>query len=94
MDKPDVEYDRRVLVFAPTGRDGALTQDLLRRASIDSSLCSSVDHLIGEFVKGAGVIILTEETLDDRSFAHLPVALARQAAWSDAARTRRAHERF
>jgi signal transduction histidine kinase/ActR/RegA family two-component response regulator len=83
MDKPDAEYERRVLVFAPIGRDGALTQDLLRRAEIDGFLCSSVDHLIGEFVSGAGVIILTEEALDDRGFARLPVALARQAAWSD-----------
>jgi signal transduction histidine kinase/ActR/RegA family two-component response regulator len=83
MDTPGVEYDRRVLVFAPIGRDGALTQEFLRRAGIDGFVCSSVDHLIGEFEQGAGVVILTEEALDDRSFALLPVALARQAAWSD-----------
>src|SRR6266550_1824520 len=83
MDTPGVEYDRRVLLFAPIGRDGALTQNLLRRAGIEGFVCGSVDHLIGEFVKGAGVIILTEEALDDRSFAHLPAALARQPPWSD-----------
>src|SRR6476620_6785716 len=83
MDTPGVECDRRVLVFAPIGRDGALTQELLRRAGIDGFVCSSVGHLIGEFEAGAGVVILTEEALDDRSFALLPVALARQAAWSD-----------
>nr|MDP9323305.1 hypothetical protein [Acidobacteriota bacterium] len=83
MDKRDIERDRRVLVFAPIGRDGALTHDLLRRASIDSFLCASVDQLVTEFATGAGTLILTEEALDDRSFAHLPVALARQAAWSD-----------
>ena len=83
MDQPDVERDRRVLVFAPIGRDGALTHDLLRRASIVSFVCASVDHLIAEFAEGAGTLILTEEALDDRGFARLPVALARQAAWSD-----------
>jgi hypothetical protein len=80
MDKPGVEYDRRVLVFAPIGHDGGLTQDLLRRAGIDGFVCSSVDHLIGEFVRGAGVIILTEEALDDRGFARYLVALVRRAA--------------
>ena len=83
MDKPGVERDRRVLVFAPIGRDGALTQDLLRRASIGSFLCASVDQLVTEFAQDAGTIILTEEALDDRSFAQLPAALDRQAAWSD-----------
>jgi len=83
MEKPDAEYDRRVLVFAPIGRDGTLTHDLLRRASIDSFLCGSVDQLIAELAQGAGTLILTEEALDDRSFAQLPAALDRQAAWSD-----------
>jgi signal transduction histidine kinase/ActR/RegA family two-component response regulator len=83
MDQPDVERDRRVLVFAPIGRDGALTHDLLKRASINCILCGSIDQLIAELAQGAGTIILTEEALDERSFGQLPVALDRQAAWSD-----------
>src|SRR5687768_8897432 len=83
MDQPDVERDRRVLVFAPIGRDGALTHDLLKRSSINCVLCGSIDQLIAELAQGAGTIILTEEALDERSFGQLPVALDRQAAWSD-----------
>jgi signal transduction histidine kinase/CheY-like chemotaxis protein len=85
MDKPDADADaeRRVLVFAPIGRDGALTRELLTRASIPSFVCSSIDEMCAELLVSADVLVLTEEALDDSSFSLLTASLSRQPAWSD-----------
>jgi signal transduction histidine kinase/ActR/RegA family two-component response regulator len=77
------DLERRVLVFAPVGRDGALTRELLGRAALPSFVCSSIDRLCAELSDGAGAIILTEEALDDGALTGLSAALDRQPPWSD-----------
>ncbi len=67
-----------MLVFAPVGRDGALTRELLGRASIPALVCASIDDLCTEFANQAGAIIMTEEVLDESSFPRLVAALNRQ----------------
>ena len=59
--------DRRhtVLVFAPVGRDGPLTRELLERAAIDTLLCNAIDELCTALMADADAVILTEEALDD-----------------------------
>ncbi len=83
MSNADTEHDHRVLVFAPIGRDAALTYELLHRTAVHGFICGSVGHVVAELGKGAGTIILTEEALDDPGFPSLPAALDQQAAWSD-----------
>jgi signal transduction histidine kinase/ActR/RegA family two-component response regulator len=83
MSNPGAELECRVLVFAPIGRDGALTRELLGRASIPSVVCASLDRVCTEFSQHAGAIILTEEALDDSRFPALTATLNRQPAWSD-----------
>ena len=83
MTNPDAEREGRVLVFAPIGRDAALTYELLHRTGIHGYICGSVGQLVVELAQGAGAIILTEEALDHPEFRDLPAALDRQAAWSD-----------
>jgi signal transduction histidine kinase/ActR/RegA family two-component response regulator len=83
MSNAVAEHDHRVLVFAPIGRDAALTYDLLHRTAVHGFICGSVGHVVAELAKGAGAIILTEEALDDPGFPSLPAALEQQAAWSD-----------
>jgi len=73
----------RVLVFAPIGRDNALTVDLLGRASIACHACRSLNELCEQFVEGAGAILLTEEVLTDPDIDDLAKELAAQPAWSD-----------
>jgi len=77
--------DRRhtVLVFAPIGRDGPLTRELLERAAIDTLLCKAIDELCTALLADADAVILTEEALDDPSFSTLVEVLDRQPAWSD-----------
>ena len=69
-----------VLVFAPVGRDAALTREFLGRASIPNLVCASMTQLCDIFeADGGGVLLLTEEALDD------PVAAAAAAASLDPA---------
>ena len=83
MEPTGADLDHRVLVVAPIGRDAALTAEVLARASIATSICQSITHLVEEFAAGAAVILLTEEAIEADDFARLPAALDRQPPWSD-----------
>src|SRR5919112_2415559 len=83
VENPLADGEQRVLIFAPIGRDGALTRELLGRAQIAGTVCLSIEQLCAELSLGAGAMILTEEALDDRAFPRLSGALANQPAWSD-----------
>jgi signal transduction histidine kinase len=75
--------DLRVLIFAPVGRDGALTIELLERADQPSHLCRSVLEMCEAMGAGAGAILMTEEALSDTNIDALAATLADQPAWSD-----------
>src|SRR3954452_16422330 len=75
--------DDRVLVFAPIGRDAALTESLLSGNDLRCKVCATIDELINGIDEGAGAVLLTEEALDDRALPELASALQSQAAWSD-----------
>ena len=75
--------DLRVLVFAPIGRDAALTADLLKRGGYRCHVCGSIHELCVELDAGAGVVMLTEEALADKDISRLATTLEAQPAWSD-----------
>jgi signal transduction histidine kinase/ActR/RegA family two-component response regulator len=80
----DSEAARRVLVFAPVGRDAGLTHEFLNRASIPNSICESVAELCDVFERaGGGALLLTEEALDDPAFPQVAALLNGQPPWSD-----------
>jgi hypothetical protein len=73
-----------VLVYAPIGRDAALTQDFLQHASIPNVICQSISELCDVFERaGGGALLLTEEGLDDPAFSRLTALLNAQPSWSD-----------
>lgn len=73
-----------VLVFAPVGRDASLTEEFLQRASIPNVICESMTELCDIFeAGGAGVLLLTEEALDDAAFPRVAALLDAQPAWSE-----------
>ena len=82
-DARDISYDDRVLIFAPVGKDAPLTLDVLNRAGLSGCVCRTSSHLCTEFLKGAAVILLTEEALEDRGIGELTECLRTQPAWSD-----------
>ena len=79
----DDTLDTRILIFAPVGKDAPLTLDVLRRTDLDGSVCSTAHDLCTEFQRGAAVIMLTEEALEDPGIGELLDCLRSQPAWSD-----------
>jgi signal transduction histidine kinase/ActR/RegA family two-component response regulator len=75
--------EQRLLIYAPSGRDGPLAAKVLSVASIDSQVCRSAAELAHELERGAGVVLTVEEALSSGGFKVLGDVVARQAAWSD-----------
>ena len=77
------DHDKRVLVFAPIGRDAAASANLLGRAAIEAVVCSDLAELICSIEVGAGAVFLGEEGLFGKDLAPLTDLVHRQPAWSD-----------
>ncbi len=77
------EPEDRVLVLAPTSRDGATSRTILSEAGIPCSVCTDADALRREIEVGAAAAILTEEAATSPAARGLVEFLARQPAWSD-----------
>jgi signal transduction histidine kinase/CheY-like chemotaxis protein len=84
VNDPDAgDIEQRILILAPTARDGRLTAELLEQDGLRACLCTGVKHLCDEMAIGAAVLILAQEhVLSDRE-NFLQEALAAQAEWSD-----------
>jgi signal transduction histidine kinase len=75
--------DHRILLLAPTRKDGATTASLLEDAGLSVTSCSAFDGLIGELTDGAGVVILPEETMTPTHTARLAAVVRAQPPWLD-----------
>ena len=75
--------DKRILIFAPVGKDAPLTLDVLQRTDLKGCVCDTAHGLCVEFQRGASVIMLTEEALEDAGIGELMECLRTQPAWSD-----------
>jgi signal transduction histidine kinase/FixJ family two-component response regulator len=76
-------HQERVLVLAPTGRDGALACEVLGHIGIPCHSLEDEDALCTEIEGGAGVAVIAEEALDSWSMNKLVVELGHQEPWSD-----------
>ena len=77
------DRDLRLLLMAPTARDGHITSDLLIGAGIDTHLFSSVEPLMQAVDQGAAAVMVAEEHLSGGLKGPLSAWLARQPPWSD-----------
>src|SRR5690348_13565378 len=75
--------DERILILAPTGRDGSLIAETLTRVGYDCARVKTLSGLCRELELGAGVIGIEEESLTDSGFAQLKTVIQEQAPWSD-----------
>src|SRR5215831_2634759 len=75
--------DQRILILTPTGRDAELMSRFLADASLVPQICITIDDVSEQTSKGAGVVLLTEESLTVRSLAVLARTLLAQPRWSD-----------
>jgi signal transduction histidine kinase len=83
MTTRDDVNELRVLIFAPVGRDAALTSDVLGGASLPCHVCANLAEMCREIERGAGAVLLTEEALDDNQLPEVAATLEAQPAWSD-----------
>ncbi|MET0808252.1 MAG: ATP-binding protein [Pseudoxanthomonas sp.] len=74
---------RRVLVFAPIGRDAPATAELLRRSGIGADVCLGFDDMLSELRAGADAAFVAEEALFGKALDPLAEWIAQQEPWSD-----------
>ena len=74
--------DRRVLVLPPTPRDGTMTRQLLAKAGIAADTVHTMNAIVSELNRGAGVLLLPEEAIAGGE-AELLRVLGEQPPWSD-----------
>jgi signal transduction histidine kinase/ActR/RegA family two-component response regulator len=75
--------EMRLLVLAPTTRDGELTQAMLDRAGIACECFSDLETLCDVLDLGAGGVLFPEEAVEQGRSGRLARYLAAQPAWSD-----------
>lgn len=79
----DATIEQRVLVLAPSGRDGVLAAQALERFGIATSICRATDDLVCGIGEGAGAAVVAEEALTRETVSRLAAALEGQPPWSD-----------
>jgi two-component system, sensor histidine kinase len=75
--------EQRVLVLAPTGRDGVLACQLLATMEVPGYACASAAELFEEIAAGAGAVVLADEALHPEVVGGLLAVLGEQPPWSD-----------
>jgi signal transduction histidine kinase/ActR/RegA family two-component response regulator len=75
--------EERVLVLAPTGRDGVLVCQLLATMEVVGLSCDGAAELFEEIEAGAGAVILADEALLPETSDGLLERLREQPPWSD-----------
>jgi signal transduction histidine kinase/CheY-like chemotaxis protein len=82
MPAPD-DFEERILVLAPTGRDAALSCAVLAKTGIRAEACASIEALCDAFAAGAGAALIAEEALAPSAARALLTVLDAQPPWSD-----------
>ncbi len=72
-----------VAVYAPIGRDGPASADLLSRSGIDAVVCHSVEHVLQHADSDADAVFIAEEGLFGHDLDALRQWVDAQPAWSD-----------
>jgi signal transduction histidine kinase len=75
--------EQRILIYAPFGRDAALTASVLESAGMSCRVCGSVAEVVRELEAGAAAVLAVEEALPPAASQPLSDYIARQPAWSD-----------
>jgi signal transduction histidine kinase/ActR/RegA family two-component response regulator len=72
-----------VLVYAPIGRDGELSAQILERAGHWTKTCATLDDLCVGIEDGAASAVVTEEALSAHALDRVAGVLENQPKWSD-----------
>ncbi|MEO6361669.1 MAG: ATP-binding protein [Caldimonas sp.] len=75
--------EMRVIVAAPTRRDGEVTCELLGKEGVECSVCHRLEDLADELKARVGAVVLTDRALRDPAMQSVVASLQEQPAWSD-----------
>src|SRR5690348_9082198 len=75
--------EQGVLIYPPSRRDGQVTREVLRRASLVCTVCHEALEVAHEIDAGSGVLIMTDAALALPSVHIILTSLSQQPAWSD-----------
>lgn len=75
--------ERRILIYAPAGKDALLASKVLEGATLASCICDSPWTVLRELEHGAGAVLIAEEGLAADALKSLGQFVAAQPAWSD-----------
>jgi signal transduction histidine kinase len=73
----------RVLVAAPTRRDGEVTAELLAKEGIECLVRNRLQDLADELQSGVGAVVLTDAAFGDPAIGTLVNTIRQQPSWSD-----------
>jgi signal transduction histidine kinase/CheY-like chemotaxis protein len=73
----------RALILAPQGRDANVAADILREGGLVAEICNDLQKLTEEIVAGAGLAVLTNETIRNADIRSLAAWVQAQPPWSD-----------
>ena len=75
--------NERVLLLAPTAKDGEVTCRILSKAGVECVALRNMYELSKELGEGAGALLLTEEVFAAAGVGEVLAALENQPPWSD-----------
>ena len=73
----------RALILAPQGRDAFVAARILHEASLTAEICDDLPKLAKEVASGAGVAVLTDDTIQSADIKNLANWVSSQPPWSD-----------
>jgi PAS domain S-box-containing protein len=73
----------RAVILAPTGRDAAVAEALIKEAGFHASPCDDLAALVHEIEGGAGMAVIADEAIKNVDLRSLVNWLNEQPSWSD-----------
>ena len=73
----------RALILAPQGRDAFIAARILDEAGLTTDICDDLPKLLEEVTLGAGVAVLTDDTIQNADIKNLVGWVGSQPPWSD-----------
>lgn len=83
MNKGHDSLSERALILAPQGRDAFVAARILSEARLASEICNELPKLLRELTLGAGLAVLTEESIRNADIKYLVHWIGLQQPWSD-----------
>ena len=77
------DLSERALILAPQGRDASVAVRILGEAALVAEICNDLPRLLRELELGAGVAVLTDETIRSADIKGLASWVGSQPPWSD-----------